>query len=149
MTDLLPIFSLAFAGIADAGVPGLERFAIRPTESVDLGEYIVCLGYQTQLGRASPYSNTDLWFGAVTVDPPAWILIYTGSPPPGVKSEPIEGTEPITGVRLLTYFLRQPVTVFDKPGVVPMLFRFGAVTVGPASVPSPQLAPKQLGSPTT
>jgi hypothetical protein len=142
VTNLLPIFDLAIVAIADVGKPGLERIGLRPMQHVNLGDFVLALARETGPHTARPYANTSLWFGNVDVDPPAWIVVFTGSEPEGIIS-PREERDPSTNERVIFYYMRQPTTVFDTPGVLPLLFRFSAVLFGP--VPTREVGPPQLG----
>ena len=79
MTTRLPvILDLAIVGVADVGVPGLERIGLRPMARVNLGEFIITLGFQTGPQQAIPYANVSIWLGEIIIEPPAWVIVFTG-----------------------------------------------------------------------
>lgn len=140
MIVLPPVWELTIVAVQDPGVAGRERVAIRPTQHVQLGEFIFAIGYQLQVQEAAPFNNLTLWFGNKEVEPPSWVIIFTGNRPPEIPDAAFDYVDPNRKERILTFFLGQPNTLFDKPGVIPMLFRLGGVLLGPATVPPPHLA---------
>lgn len=136
---LLSIFELVVVGVADAGKPGLERIGLRPTQNVNLRNYMLVLAGYTGPHSAVPFSNTALWFGAIDIEPPSWIIVFTGPEPQGVTQQPHDGRDPQTNERVLTYYLRQPNTVFNIPGVMPTLLRIDGLQLFPP--PTPPVAP--------
>lgn len=121
----LVIPELTILGVAHPGVPNEERVVVRPTESVQLGEFGIAVGlFVPETGGARPLFDNVFWFPNHVLAPPAWILVYTG------KGEPKQTMLP-SGETVVTLFWQRAITVFDGPNVVPVLFRLGGAVVGP------------------
>jgi len=140
--QILPIFQLSLIGVEDAGIPNKERVILRPTERVNLAEFGMLIGIQNQ-GFTSPLNETFFWFGEILIDPPSWLFIYTG------KGEFRESQMPTTGEKAYVFHWGRPITAFNNPSIVPIIFRIGNVLVGnsrpalPYPPPSPPLANKR------
>ena len=127
---ILPtIHELTVVGVADAGVPNRERIVLRPTQAVDLAEFGLFIGIKTTLDMVTPAPDLFFWFGELTVHPPAWIVIYTGS---GQYQQSIV---PGTTDTAHTYHWGRPHTLFHTPEVVPVLFRLGGIEIGDSPWP--------------
>src|ERR1700730_10382869 len=75
-----PIFELTIIAVADAGVPNQERVVLRPTESVDLGQFGVTVGIRNS-GNPNlilPLADHFFWFPNLVVETPSWLFLYTG-----------------------------------------------------------------------
>jgi hypothetical protein len=138
--NFLPILELAIVDVTDFGVPGRERIVIRPTQPVDLGQFFLVLGFQNTPNAATPFRNAALWLGNFHIDPPAWIIVFTGLPPAPDVAQPVDVIDPTFQQRVLYYYLGFQTTVFDKPGTLPMMFRVTGVLIGKAPVTPPHLA---------
>lgn len=123
---LLPtITELSIVGVGDAGVANQERVVIRPTEAIDLGGYGLFLGQLQKNGMVLPLFDQFLWFGDGEISPPSWLVVYTGPGTPQIT------TMRETGQPAYTVHWGKPYTVFQNPGIVPVLFRFDAIGIGP------------------
>jgi hypothetical protein len=150
MTTLGSVTELLIAGIGDPGVPNLERIVLRPTQNINLGAYLVLLGYETGLVSAVPAIDSSYWFGNADVEPPSWVVLYTGA---GVNGQSLE---PGSGELLHRFYWGKPYTVFHVGGLLPLVVRMDAVTLGKPAIPRPQqqslpvpawALPKPSGSP--
>jgi hypothetical protein len=122
-----PIFELTLIGVAEPNVPNRERVIIRPTQLVDLTEFGVLIGYRNDAGALIPLWDQFYWFGNVTVSPPSWICLYTGSG--------IQGTVPGSGEIVHNFYWNRGKTVFVSERFVPMVFRIGGLIAGPLLQP--------------
>ncbi len=119
-----PIVELSLIGVAEPGVANEERVILRPTEAVELKQFGIILGvFDPNTGGAKPVFDNVFWFPEMIVDPPAWIMVYTG------RGNLTEGILP-SGDRFVTLFWQRPYTMFDDPSFVPLLFHMDAVVVG-------------------
>ncbi len=121
--QLLPIYQLHLFGVFDAGVPNREYVAIRPTQRVNLAEFCLTLGLKTSENSVAPLPDHFLWFGNRIVEPPYWILVYTGK---GLASDVTFAN----GERGFKYYWNKPITLFSIPDVVPVLFHMDSVATG-------------------
>ena len=113
---------LHFVGVADPGVPNLERIVIRPTQEVDLLGYGVALGVGSLEEGAQPIFDNCFWFPSRIVTPPSWILIYTGT---GTLRITEEGGQTVHNLHW-----QRSHTMFNNPNLIPILFRLDAAIVG-------------------
>lgn len=125
MIYLPPVFELTLVGVMDANVPNQERIIIRPTERVNLGHFGIFLArLDPSQGGHRPLADRFFWFGDVEVEPPAWVIVYTG-----------HGKHQRTKIRgrdeqALVYHWGRDFTVFANENVKPVLFRIGAIAIG-------------------
>jgi hypothetical protein len=123
---ILPTISeLALLGVADAGVPNRERIIIRPTESINMAEFFLALGFRQPSGMIVPIPDLVFWFPKIQLVPPGWFIVYTGPGKPEVSNVPN------TGETAYTYHWGRPQTVFIHPDLVPVLFSLGGILIGP------------------
>lgn len=137
--NFLPITELAIVDIADVGVPGRERVAIRPTQPVDLGQFFFVLGFQNAPNATTPFRNAGLWLGNYSVEPPAWILVFTGQPSNVNAPQPMDFVDQQIHQRVLVYHLGLPSTMFNFPGIMPVILRMTGVLLGRAPMTPPHL----------
>jgi len=123
------VTELAIVGIDRPGVANEERILIRPTQAVNLGEFILVLGYQSGETSVIPALDQMFWFGEVYVEPPSWVIVHTG---PGRNQETVWQQ---TGERLRVFYWGKSFTQFHVPGLMPVLMRIGAIAVGKPVVP--------------
>ena len=84
---ILPIVQeLSVFGLVDRGVPNQERIILRPTELVNLMQFVVTIALREEGGMVRPLNDHIFWFPELIVAPPSWILLYTG---PGTPRETI------------------------------------------------------------
>lgn len=125
------IHELTIVGVADRGIPNQERIIIRPTQMVNLAAFGLYLGVSRPNGMITPLWDHFYWFGEVVVTAPSWIIIYTGQ---GIYQKT---RLPGTWEEAHTFHWGKPFTVFGQEGILPVLFRFDGISVGPP----PQKAP--------
>jgi hypothetical protein len=126
MSDALtvPVTELSMIGVSNPGVPDKEMVVLRPSETIVLPNFAVAVGvYDASAGGARPIYDNVYWFPEIVISPPSWIFIYTG------KGSPTENIVE-NGQRVLSLFWQRSHTIFGSPGLVPVLLRLGAVTVG-------------------
>ncbi len=123
--QLFPIYQLSLLGVGEPGVPNRERIIMRPMEELNLGEYLVCLGYLEDDDSLSPIPDNLFYFGDRFVAPPSWIILYTG---PGRDIE-----SKIKGEREKAYVFHweKNHTVFNHPHIVPLLLRVDGLSFTP------------------
>lgn len=127
----LPVAELAIVDVADPGVPNLERVAVRPTQLVNLSEFLLLIGWRNE-GGLVPFDA--FYFGPKIVQPPSWILVLTG---PGNNRSEVAPN----GELLHIFHMGRPTTIFVK-GVAAGLVRLSAVSLGPtARSPDPGTMP--------
>lgn len=131
-----PVFELSLVGVAQANVPNQERILIRPTQEVDLTEFAVLLGYRADGGSLIPLWDYFYWFGNISVSPPSWICLYTGT---GTYSQ---GPFPETGELIHSFYWGRSKTIFPTHRFVPLLIRIGGLVAGNLlQPPAPKLIP--------
>ena len=110
--------------VFEAGVPNRERIVFRPTASVELSGYGVWICLQLADGTVRPITNYSFWFGKVKVDPPSWVVIFTGKGEYRVV-EHSETKEPI-----YCFHWGSEQTLFNHRVVVPVIYRFDSFSIG-------------------
>ncbi len=118
----LPLPELYLVGVADPGKANLERIVIRPTQPLNLNGYGLAVGVSAGSAGASPIFDNCFWFPAIEVQPPSWVLVYTG---PGQ-----EGNADWQGEAVLNLHWQRQYTVFTFEFLVPVLFRVEGAAVG-------------------
>jgi hypothetical protein len=121
---IAPITELTVLGIVKAGVPNQERIVIRPTEPVNLAQFGIILASQDQNGMNTPIADSFFWFGELIIEPPCWLLIYTGA------GEFQKTTLQDTGHTAYVFHWGRPYTIFGTSNIKPILFRMDAILVG-------------------
>ena len=119
------IHELMIIGVADPGSPNQERIVIRPTQTVNLAGFGLYLGVPKADGMIVPLWDHFFWFGEIVVTAPSWIIVYTGS---GMYQKT---RLPGTWEEAHTFHWGKPFTVFGQQGIVPVLFRFDGISIGP------------------
>ena len=129
-----PVTELTVLGVAEPGVPNRERIIIRPTEPVNLAQFGIILGFRNPNGMVTPWLDNFFWFGEITIEPPSWIVVYTG------KGEYQQTIVPASNQIAHSMHWGRDRTVFDVPNIVPVLFRMDAILIGnQLRVPTRQL----------
>jgi len=123
----LPLPELHLVGVADPGKPNLERIVIRPTQQLNLNGYGLAVGVSAGAAGASPIFDNCFWFPAIVVQPPSWVLIYTG---PGEQR-----SSDWQGEAVLNLHWQRKFTVFTLEFLVPVLFRVEGAAVGQLLTP--------------
>jgi hypothetical protein len=121
---LPPVLELTLVGVVDPGVPNQERVVLRPTESVNLSQFGLLIGWRNSDGSVVPVFDNFFWFGEIEVTPPSWILVYTGS---GFFRKSVV---PTSGQCVLSMYWGRSLTAFNVPQQLPVLFRIGSVLIG-------------------
>ncbi len=118
------IYELEIWGVYDRGVPNAERIVFKPRIQVNLGNYIVTIGFQPQPGTpATLIQNQLFWFGELLVTPPSWVFLYTGPGTPTITHENMT-KEP---VQSLYWGSKQ--TLFSNGSIVPVILRLNGIEV--------------------
>ena len=118
-----PPFSLSLIGVADPGVPNLERLVLRPSDTINTAAYGVMVGIRQPTGHAIPLRDRFFWFGEIIISPPSWILLYTRRGKYGV-------TKHTDGNLVHSFFWNRQHTVFNSDDMVPIVFEMGALAIG-------------------
>ncbi len=119
-----PTFELSMIGVFDPNVPNRERIILRPTQTVELTEFAMMLGWRRQDGVLIPVPDSLFWFGNLVATPPSWLVVYTGSGSYNV------GTDPQRGEEVHSFFWGRKQTIFATKDIVPIVFRIGSLGVG-------------------
>lgn len=119
-----PVTELSLVGVSEPGVANHERIVLRPTEPTNLAQFGIFVGYKNPNGPITPLIDNFFWFGELVVEPPSWIVVYTG--PGQYQQSTIQGT----GHLVHSLHWGRPVTLFNHPSFVPVLFRMDAILIG-------------------
>jgi hypothetical protein len=122
---LLPTISeLSLVGVADRGVPNKERVVLRPTETVNAGEFALIAVWVSPEGHYLPIPDTFFWTGNIEIAPPSWLYVYTA---PGTYSvSKIKKTNQPVHV---CHWGRKQVLFHDER-IQPALIRLGGIGFG-------------------
>ena len=118
-----PLLSLSVIGVADPGVPNLERLVLRPSDTINTAAYGVIVGIRQPTGHAIPLRDSFFWFGEVIIRPPSWILLYTRPGQYGI-------TKHTDGNPVHSFFWNRDHTVFNLEETVPIVFEIGSLSIG-------------------
>lgn len=110
-------------GVADGGVPNLERIQLRVNRTCDLSLYAVILVLNTPTG-AVPVRDNFYWLGGNSI-PPGWIFIHTG--PGDNRFSPSN----VPGEYLHSWFWNKKETVFQNRMLAPMIIRLDSFYMAP------------------
>lgn len=125
-----PLCSLSFIGVADPGVPNLERLVLRPSDTINIAAYGVIVGIRQPAGHAIPLRDSFFWFGESIISPPSWILLYTRPGQYGI-------TKHSDGNPVHSFFWNRHHTMFTSEEIVPIVFEIGALLIGSYIKPQP------------
>ena len=135
---------LEIISISDHGEPNRERVSIYVADHCDLSDYCLLLGHIGVDGTTAPIKDHMLWFGYGTVNPGDWIFVYTASGSTTITPyHPFPADTSIVH-RLISVHWGKEHTIFQNPGVVPMLVRVDAAAV--MAPPAPQYQGVKDGS---
>lgn len=127
-------------GAIDRGVPNRERIVFRPAEPINLLQFVVCLALREPAGMVRPINDRVFWFPDMVVEPPCWIVLYTG---PGTARTT---TLPPSSQPAYTFHWGFPYTALNDPAVVPVILGLGSIVIptllaGEQALPAkPQIA---------
>lgn len=124
MSDLTP--DLQIFGVYDRGIPNSERIVLRVNSPVNLGQYILVLGYRGHAGADTvlPIPDQSLWLGSTYIEAPAWVFIFTGNGQPGITHEK-NTHEPLHSI-----YWNKPNIVLTHDDIVPALLHVDFVQIG-------------------
>ena len=127
MFFLNTIFEATIIGVGDPGVPNKERIILRPTTSVNLGEFGMAVGIRNaeNPNLVLPISDNFFWFPTIVVTSPCWIFLYTG------KGRYEQTTLVGTSEPAHVFHWGKDFTVFNYLELVPVLFRQSGILIGP------------------
>src|SRR5947207_14823326 len=136
-----PIFEASIVTVADPGVPNKERIVIRPTQTVNLGQFGMTAAVQapTNPNLVIPLMNSFFWFPSYIIEPPSWVFLYTGAGKSEVTT--LAGTSETAYV----FHWDSKTTIFGFRDVVPVMFRLSGMLIGVN--PSTEAFPNQLPLP--
>ena len=135
-----PPTEMSLIGVLDAGVPNRERIVLRPMQLTDLAAFGILVGWKQPDGSAMPLWDQFYWFGRYQVSVPSWIFLYTG---PGTHRSSLD---PNTGQPLYEFYWSKKNTIFSSDDRLPILFKFGAVSVGTNATAPIKASPATLGT---
>ena len=113
------VSELPIVDLADAGVPNSERVALRPTQAVDLQDYLLVIGARPEGKGVIPMHA--YYFGPQVVQPPSWVLVYTGSGRNRSHVTP-------NGEVLHLFFMNRPQTILAK-GTAAAIIRIASLAM--------------------
>jgi hypothetical protein len=143
-----PINELTIIGVADPGVANRERVLLRPTQSVNLGQFGMTVGIRdtNNPNFIVPLTDNFFWFPNIVVGAPSWLFLYSGK---GIymKTTVTGSSEPAH-----VFHWNRDITLFNYFELVPVLFRQSSILIGPnpdrpAFPTLPSLPPVPTGSP--
>ena len=117
-----PLFEFGNLTVADAGIAGNERIVVRPTESVNLAQYAIILGWRDANGITIPLDYYLFWAGDMIVKPPCWIVVYTGRGQPKCEAQ--------NGQSVYFFYWGRESTVFNCRESIPLLVKFAGIQFG-------------------
>ncbi len=131
-----------FWGIYERGIPNSERIVFRPLIPIELGRYFVAVAVRQPDGQAcaSMFDNA-FFFPDVVVEPPTWVIIYTGRGKSKVTIEPYT-RDPVHAL-----FWQRDVTIFNAPNLVAYIGRLDALHISPEPPKSIDPSMRRLPSP--
>jgi hypothetical protein len=127
-----PPLELSLIGLHEAGVPGQEKIVLRPTESINLAQFGILVGWKGDTGLTTPLNDNFFWFGEIVVPVPSWIVVFTG------KGTFYISKHPQNGQPIYVFYWGREQTVFHHNQFVPVVFQMSTVLIGnnvPAQIP--------------
>lgn len=126
-----PIVEFSVVGVFDPGVPNQERIVMRPTQKINLGNFGLMVAVESESEDSlRPVNNQFMWLGDVEVEPPSWVIIYTG---PG---EDRRSRLPDRDESAIVLHWGQRQTVFVNDRIRPVFFRIGSVLISEDTIDS-------------
>jgi hypothetical protein len=119
-----PPLELSLLGLYEPGVPGKERIILRPTESVNLAQFGILVGYKVNPQNITPFNDSFFWFPETVVSTPSWIIVFTGQG----KSETVK--HPQSGQPVYVFYWGRKKTIFHDSRVSFVVLQMSAVLVG-------------------
>jgi hypothetical protein len=121
------IFEVAIVGVVEPGVPNKERILLRPTETVNLGQFGMTLAIRNaeNPNLVLPVSDNFFWFPSIVVTTPSWLFLYTGKGT--YEQTTLAGSSETAHV----FHWGREVTIFNYLELVPVLFRQSGILIGP------------------
>ncbi|MEK7763986.1 MAG: hypothetical protein AAB433_20635 [Nitrospirota bacterium] len=77
---------LIIHAVADRGVPNKERIYLQATTDLNLGTYLLSIGYPVGNQKIYPSSDNFFWLGNEVVSANTWVVVYTGPGHPKVTA---------------------------------------------------------------
>jgi hypothetical protein len=112
------VSELSIVHLSDPGVPNAERIALRPTQAVNLEDYLLLIGLRPEgMGLIPQHAY---YFGPKIVQPPSWVLVYTGT---GTNRSEVAAN----GEVLHLFFMNRPQVLLGK-GIAAGIVRIAAVS---------------------
>jgi hypothetical protein len=119
---LPPLFEFGKLIVADASVPGRERILFRPTEPINLAQCGLLIGWRNEDGNITPLKDHFYWIFEMTVEPPCWIVVYTGK---GTFNQGEHNGQPV-----YIHYWGMEQTVFNCREMIPLLIKFQGMQIG-------------------
>jgi hypothetical protein len=122
-----PIFEATILAVGDPGVANKERIILRPTQSVNLGQFgmAVCIRSAENPNVVLPVNDNFFWFPSIDVTTPCWLFLYTGKGT--YEQTTLAGSSETAHV----FHWGKDSTIFNYLELVPVLFRQSAILIGP------------------
>jgi len=123
---ILPSPNIEIFGVYDRGVPNLERVVLRVSRPTNLAEYLMIMGVRAPLAvdMIYPIADQSLWLGAIVIECPSWVFIFTGTGKAGVSQEKN------TGQPLHTLYWNRAHVMLAHNDVVPALVHIDSIDIG-------------------
>ena len=136
MTLLADIAELQLFGVFERGQPNKERVVLKPTITVDIGNYAVMVGARTPTAGnlIVPLRDHMFWFGSAFLTPNDWLFLYTGHGTPSRLPSPDQ-----SGHLYICYWGHDQ-TIFHDAQIVPAVVRFNGIMIEARPAPAAQSA---------
>ena len=122
------IHEMSIVDVFKRGMPNEEYVCVQVNKDVQMGQFGVMVGSSVGSGGALPVKDRMYWFGNGIAKRGDWIFLFTGSGTPKcIDNENGEG-------RSYSLFWGRGTTLFAGSGIVPVLFKVGAVDIGNLSL---------------
>ncbi len=122
-----PVTELTIVIVGDPGVPNKERIILRPTQTIDLGQFSMTVGIRDKdnPNLVVPLQDHLFWFPNLVIEPPSWIFLYTGKGT--YEKTNLAGTSETAHV----FHWGREIVLFTYFELVPVLFKQTAMLIGP------------------
>lgn len=118
------IYELGIVNVSDRGVPNKERIYLQAKTDLQLGNYLLSIGYPIGNQKVYPAFDQYFWFGNETVSANTWIIVYTGPGQPKVTSMANATKDPV-----LVLHWGKPQTILGDNHLHPFILSFDGIVV--------------------
>ncbi len=119
-----PIPEMSLVGVFSPGIQGQERIALRTSSPINLSQIGILLGHRNDKDVVTPIPDNFFLFPEFDLPSPSWLFLYTG------KGAGMDFIIPESGQRAYIYYWGKERTIFDAPGIVPIVFSIDRILIG-------------------